>query len=99
MPQQKNTPDLIATEIQVWPVRNPEGSRIKAMVSITFNNVLRVSGCKIIEGARGLFVSYPSEKKPGSDAWFPLAQIISREEADKIQQQVLEKLELVNSGR
>lgn len=82
---------LRLTEVQIWPVRNPEGSRIKAMASITFNDCIRVNGCKIIEGAKGLFLSYPSEKKPGSDQWFPLFHVINRQAGEAIQDAVLKR--------
>lgn len=85
----KISEDLSITEVQIWPVRNPEGSRIKAMVSITFNNTLRVNGLKIIEGAKGLFLSYPSEKKPGSDQWFPMVMVVNRQDNEAIQVAVL----------
>ena len=85
----KISEDLSITEVQIWPVRNPEGSRIKAMVSITFNNTLRVNGLKIIEGAKGLFLSYPSEKKPGTDQYFPIFHCIDRAVNDAIQVAVL----------
>lgn len=81
------------TEVQIWPVRNPEGSRIKAMASITLNGSLRVNGCKIIEGSKGLFLSYPSEKKPGTDQYFPIFHAIDRTVGDKIQAQVLARFE------
>ncbi len=81
--------DLSLTEVQIWPVRNPEGSRIKAMATITFNGALRVSGCRIVEGSKGLFLSYPSEKKPGSDQYFPLFHPVDRTLNDRIQNEVL----------
>jgi len=80
---------ITLTEVQIWPVRNPEASRIKAMATVTFNGALRVSGCKIIEGSKGLFLSYPAEKKPGSDQYFPLFHTVDRTIADKIQHEVL----------
>ena len=89
MPQ-KNDP-VTVTEVQIWPVRNPEVSRVKAMASITFNGMLRVSGCRIIEGAKGLFVAYPSEKKPGSEQYCTLCMVLSRVEAQAIEDKVLDK--------
>lgn len=79
------------TEVQIWPVRDAESSRLKAMVTLTFCGVLRVSGCRIIEGARGLFVSYPSEKKPGTDQYFPLFHVLDRVENVRIQDEVLKR--------
>ena len=81
------------TEVQIWPVRNPEGSRVKAMASITINGALRVNGCKIIDGSKGLFLSFPSEKKPGSDQYFPIFHAVDRNVNDRIQAQVLARFE------
>ena len=81
--------DISLTEVQIWPVRHPESSRVKAMATITFNGALRVSGCRIIEGSKGLFLSYPAEKKPGSDQYFPLFHAVDRNLGDKIQHEVL----------
>ena len=83
--------DLVTTEIQIWPVRNPEASRIKAMASITFNDALRVNGCRIIEGAKGMFLSYPCEKKPGTDQFFPLVHPVNRQLSESIQSEVIRK--------
>ncbi|MEN9308544.1 MAG: SpoVG [Fibrobacterota bacterium] len=80
---------ITLTEVQIWPVRNPDASRVKAMATVTFNGALRVSGCKIIEGSKGLFLSYPAEKKPGSDQYFPLFHTVDRNLNDKIQHEVL----------
>lgn len=81
--------NLSITEVQIWPVSNAEGSRIKAMATITFNNTLRVNGLRIIEGVKGLFLSFPSQKKPGSDQYFPLFYPINHNVAAEIQEYVL----------
>jgi DNA-binding cell septation regulator SpoVG len=83
--------DLSVTEIQIWPMRNTEANRIKAMVSITFNGCMRVNGCRIIEGANSMFVGYPSEKKPGTDQYFPIFHFIDRQASDAVQAVVLER--------
>lgn len=84
---------LSLTEVQIWPVRNPQASRVKAMASITFNGALRVTGCKIVEGAKGLFLAYPSEKKPGTDQFFPLFHPVDRTLSDRIQHEVLTRFQ------
>ena len=81
---------LTITEIRVWPIRDPEAQRIKAMATIEFNGVLRVNGCRIIEGAKGPFVSYPAEKKPGSENWISTGHPVTRDASDKIQDAVIE---------
>lgn len=82
---------LEITELQIWPMRNPEASRVKAMVSITFNDSLRVSNCRIIEGAKGLFLSYPCEKKPGTDQYIPIFLALNRRMNDKIQEEAVKR--------
>ena len=77
---------LVLTEIQIWPVRDPEASRIKAMASLTFNGCLRMNGCRLIEGARGMFLSFPSEKKLGTDTWVSLVHPVTRQGSERIQQ-------------
>lgn len=87
------------TEIRIWPVRDPDASRIKAMASLTFNGVLRVNGCRLIEGAKGMFLSFPAEKKPGTDEWVSFFHPVSREANERIQSAVVERFqELVASG-
>ena len=81
---------LTITEIRAWPVRDAQALRIKAMVSITFNNLLRINECRIIEGAKGPFLSYPSEKKPGSEYWTSFAHPVTRDASNKIQDAVIE---------
>ena len=81
---------LTITEIQVWPLRDAQALRIKAMATITFNETLRVNGCRIIEGAKGPFVSYPSEKKPESEYWISFVHPVTRDASNKIQDAVIE---------
>ena len=81
---------LTITEIRIWPVRGPDASRVKAMATITFNDTLRVNGCRIIEGAKGPFVSYPAEKRPGSESWISTGHPVTRDASDKIQDAVIE---------
>lgn len=47
------------TDVKVWPVQN---SKIKANASITINDEFVVTGLKVMEGSKGLFVSMPSKK-------------------------------------
>lgn len=81
---------LTITEIRIWPVRDPDASRVKAMATITFNEALRVNGCRLIEGAKGPFLSYPAEKKPGADEWVSFVHPVTRSASNKIQDAVIE---------
>ncbi|MBK8803023.1 MAG: septation protein SpoVG family protein [Fibrobacteres bacterium] len=82
---------IMLTEVQIWPVRNPDASRIKAMASLTLNGALRLNGCKIIEGSKGLFLAYPSEKKAGTDQYVPFFHTTDKEVNERIQTKVLEE--------
>ena len=81
---------LTITEISIWPIRDPDALRVKAMASITFNGALRVNGCRLIEGAKGPFLSYPAEKKPGADEWVSFVHPVTRSASNKIQDAVIE---------
>ena len=48
------------TEVRVFPVNE---ERLKAYVSITFDNSFVVRDVKIINGPSGLFVAMPSKKR------------------------------------
>jgi len=48
------------TQIRVFPV---EEEKLKAFVSVIFDDCFVVSDIKIIEGDQGLFVSMPSKKR------------------------------------
>ena len=62
------------TEVNVYPVQNTD-STLKAFISITIDEELVIKGLKIIEGKKGLFVSFPSEKGADEkyyDSVFPI---------------------------
>jgi len=82
--------NLEITAVQIWPVHKAE-SRIKAMATITVNDSLRLSGLKIVDGRNGLFVSWPGEKKAGTDHYFNFIYPVSREIGDAIQREVMER--------
>lgn len=83
--------NLEITEIRIWPTRDAQMPRLKAMVSLTFNGTLRVNGCRIIEGAKGLFLSYPAQKRVGSDYWDSLFHPVDRDTSNAIQETVLKQ--------
>ena len=48
------------TQVRVFPV---EEEKLKAFVSVVFDDCFVVSDIKIIQGTQGLFVSMPSKKR------------------------------------
>jgi stage V sporulation protein G len=92
-PSDRTSSALVLTDLQIWPVRNSESSRVKAMASLTFNGALKVNSCRIIEGSKGLFLAFPSDRRQGTDQFFPICSPINREIGDKVQKEVIQKFQ------
>ena len=76
------------TDVRVRKVTK-EG-KMKAVVSITFDNEFVVHDIKVIEGDKGLFIAMPS-RKSGDGEYRDIAHPISSETREKIQTVILEK--------
>jgi len=75
------------TEIRVYPFNNATG-HVKAFAQIVINGALRLNGLKVVEGEKGLFVGYPSEK--GKDGnYYSLCFPIDAEFRSSVQEAVL----------
>lgn len=68
--------------------------KMKAIVSITFDNEFVVHDIKIIQGQGGLFIAMPSRKTPNGD-FRDIAHPINTETREKIQSSILEAFEKV----
>lgn len=76
------------TDVRIRKV-NKEG-KMKAIVSVTFNDEFVVHDIKVIEGDKGLFIAMPSRKT--SDGEFrDIAHPINSNTRDKIQSIILNK--------
>lgn len=76
------------TDIRIRKI-NAEG-RMKAIVSITFDEAFAVHDIKIVEGEKGLFVAMPSKRMPDGE-YKDIAHPISKETREMIQTAVLDK--------
>lgn len=69
--------------------------KTKAFASITFANGLRISGWKVLEGAKGLFVGSPSiqrkDKESGEMKWENICYIEDEDNRRSFQEIVLAK--------
>ncbi len=75
------------TEVRVYPV---DEEKLKAFVTITFDNCFVIRDLKIINGNKGLFVAMPSRKrKDGS--YKDTAHPINNETRKMIEDKVLEE--------
>lgn len=76
------------TDIRIRKIS--KDSKMKAIVSITFNNAFVVHDIKIIEGERGLFIAMPSRRTSDGE-YRDIAHPINSETRDKIQETILQK--------
>jgi len=79
------------TDVRVRKV-NKEG-KMKAIVSVTFDNEFVVHDIKVIEGDKGLFIAMPSRKTMDGE-FRDIAHPINSSTREKIQNSVLEKYEM-----
>ncbi len=80
------------TETRIRKVSNQ--GKLKAYVTITFDNAFVVHNLKIIEGKTGLFIAMPSRKAPNGE-YKDVAHPISPEFRNEIQDKILSEY---NSG-
>ena len=66
--------------------------KMKAIVSVTFDNEFVVHDIKIIEGQNGLFIAMPSRKTPDGE-FKDIAHPINTDTREKIQSSILEACE------
>ncbi len=75
------------TQIRVFPV---EEDKLKAFVSIIFDDCFVVCDIKIIEGVNGLFVSMPSKKRKNG-TFRDIAHPLNNETRKVIEQQIIDR--------
>ncbi|MEG1473231.1 MAG: septation regulator SpoVG [Christensenella sp.] len=80
-------------EITDIRIRKIDGTgKMKAIVSVTFDDMFVVHDMKIIEGGSGLFIAMPSRKTPGGE-YKDIAHPINTEAREMIQQIILKEYE------
>lgn len=87
---QKGCVNMEVTDIRVRKV-NKEG-KMKAVVSVTFDNEIVIHDIKVIEREEGLFIAMPSRRTADGE-FRDVAHPINAETRNKIQKLVLEKYE------
>ena len=75
------------TDVRVKKVA--QKGKMRAVVSVTFDNAFVVHDIKVIEGDNGLFIAMPSKKSPEGD-FRDIAHPINAESRKLIQDRVLE---------
>lgn len=77
------------TEVRVYPV---DEEKLKAYVTITFDNCFVVRDIKIIKGQEGFFVSMPSRKRKDG-TYKDVAHPLNNETRQKIENAILAEYE------
>ncbi len=72
--------------------------KMKAIVSVTFDNEFVVHDIKIIEGQNGLFIAMPS-RKMGEGDFRDIAHPINSETRAKIQEAIFQEYEKLNEEK
>jgi stage V sporulation protein G len=78
------------TDVRLKKIDN--GSKMKAIASITFDNAFVVREIRVIEGQKGLFVAMPSRKTPSGE-FKDIAHPINSDTRQLIQNAILEEYE------
>ena len=76
------------TDIKVRRVEDP--GKMRAIVSVTFDDMFVVHDMKIIEGQNGLFVAMPSRKTPAGE-YKDVAHPINMQAREYLQNEILSK--------
>ena len=79
------------TDVRVFPVQE---DKLKAFVSIIFDDCFVVSDIKIIKGNNGLFISMPSKKRKNG-TFRDIAHPLNNETRRRIEERILAKYDEV----
>ena len=81
---------MTITDVRIRKIASD--GKMKAIVSVTFDNEFVVHDIKVIEGQNGLFIAMPSRKTPDGD-FKDIAHPINTDTREKIQTSILEAYE------
>lgn len=81
---------MTITDVRIRKIASD--GKMKAIVSVTFDNEFVVHDIKVIEGQNGLFIAMPSRKTPDGE-FKDIAHPINTDTREKIQESILEAYE------
>jgi stage V sporulation protein G len=73
-----------------------DNDKTKALVSVTFDNCFVITGLKIMEGSKGLFIAMPS-RKLGDGTYKDIAFPITKEFREELTQTIFMKYDEIES--
>lgn len=96
----QNQNGLFISEIMVLPIPEEKRSgKTVAFVRIKLNDVLQLTGLRIMEGVSGLFVAYPLDGTAKGDDYTTVYYPLTRECREYIENSIIEEYiaEIINS--
>lgn len=81
---------MVVTDIRIRKI--DKDGKMKAIVSVTFDEAFVVHDIKVIEGKKGLFIAMPS-RKGADDEFKDIAHPINPEMRNQLQEMILGKYE------
>jgi stage V sporulation protein G len=82
------------TEVKVFPVRE---EKLKAFVSVVFDECFMVNDIKVISGRDGLFISMPSRRKKNGK-FKDVAHPLNNETRQRMERRILDAYEMSAGG-
>lgn len=83
---------LAITNVQVFPFKEgPSMGHMKGLATVVFNDQLMLRGLRIMDGENGLFVGYPNDPFYKGEDFRYIAQPVTRQLREHIENCVLEK--------
>jgi len=77
---------LEITDLKIYP-QHKESSNVRAFCVVTFNNALIVSGIRIKEGEKGIYIAFPLNKT--GDKQFPVVYPATGDARKEISNRIL----------
>ena len=79
------------TEVRIRKINNEKADHLKALISVTFDDVFVVHDIKLVEGPRGMFIAMPSRQVDGK--FMDIAHPIKPETRAKIRDAIFREYE------
>ncbi len=99
-----NSNSLQITDIKVFLLNNQNNNndegkkgRTMAFASIVFNNAFRITGLRILQGAKGIFAAMPQRKDREGNFW-DVAAPLNKDIYKLIQDEVLHKYTVLTAA-
>ena len=84
---------LKVTHSQVYPLTEPVG-KTRALARVVLNDQLQLTGLRIVDGASGLFVSYPNDPSYKGDDYRSLFYPVTKALREHIEEEVLKSYQI-----